>query len=144
MATAFKYPPVRDSSVLKVVPVFLGQSNRGFENEEDTALYQQQRFTHHGLAFYIEAEGWRKENMARAAMATLRNWVTEHSSEETTQLFVVLMREREAIVRENEFDHQQAPLAAVRSAQHDVVRTAMEGQNNYQDWPLLILEAGVL
>ena len=148
MARVMKNLPLRRNNALKVTPPSSVQLNLKSQIIGETArsksyLYQQQRFTHHGLTFYIEAEGWLDENPARAATASLRSWVTQHNSGETTKLFVLLGQERAAIIKEIDFDYQQAPLPAMRAAQRLAVRAAMQGREN-EEKPLVFLEAGVL
>ena len=143
MARVMKNLPLRGNNALKVTAPSFVQLNLKSQIIDETAhsksdLYQQQRFTHHGLTSYIGAESWPDENPARAAMALLRSWVTQHSSGQTTKLFVLLGQERSAIIKEIDFDYQQAPLPAMRAAQRLAVRAAIQGSEN-EEGPLVFL-----
>ena len=105
-------------------------------------IYWQLRFVHFGLVFAIDVTGWRKEKAAQIAIGSLKNWVLSHSSTDTTDLYVALKREAEAIVSECSFNYDEEPFIAIRRAQR--VATSEKTLAGYYggDEGIVTLEAG--
>jgi len=104
-------------------------------------MFQQYSFTHHGFIFRLEAEGWTNENSARTAMSALRRWTLHHDPAETTQLFVALIQEGEAIAHERDFDHETEVLRAVRAARKCAVDVARQTGRIQVNTPVPVIEA---
>jgi hypothetical protein len=103
---------------------------------------QSETFTHHGLAFVIEAAGWPSEDGANAALIDLQSWALQLSPEETAALYGALEQEREALVHEIPYDRNADPLPAVRDAQRRAVRAGLQGRSAGWLEPTVSIEAG--
>ena len=113
---------------------------RDWTDEMRAIMFQQHTFTHHGMSFLIEADGWPDENSSRIAIGSLRKWTEKHDATETTRLYVELMRQSEAIVGEKDFDNEKGDLPNVRSAQKDAVTMGLGRRKSPAEKPTVCLQ----
>ncbi len=68
-------------------------------------------------------------------------WTMRHGADETATLRGALEQEREALISENPYDCDAAPLPAVRAAQRRATQSGLQGRRHKGERPTLTLEA---